>query len=197
MKEIKNNFITQTILIFNRNIKLICSILLIISIILFLTSNTIHILTYNGINFEEKHPWIWILHFILLALCFLGSFIYSKSGSENTSDGFYQMKYAPEIIKDLIALYLIYEIIIFIFFIVINPVGGPEIKNGKYYLFNHGSIIREINEQEYTKRKVACFRAFSGAWMLFSLVSLGIFASGLNDPKLKSSDLINRRKCEC
>ena len=45
--------------------------------------------------------------------------------------------------------------------------GVPDIWEGQYVLHNHGTLIRNITEQEYTAYKAAEVRGFSGHWLAF------------------------------
>ena len=48
--------------------------------------------------------------------------------------------------------------------------GGPQIENGKYFLMNHGKIIRPLTESEFHKMKSFELRLFSWGWVIFSYI---------------------------
>lgn len=48
--------------------------------------------------------------------------------------------------------------------------GGPQIENGKFYLMNHGKVIRPLTELEFHKMKSYELRLFSWAWVIFSYI---------------------------
>jgi hypothetical protein len=52
--------------------------------------------------------------------------------------------------------------------------GSPDIIDGKYVLENHGTLIRELSEVEYFKLRANEIRGFSGHWMVFYSLSMGI-----------------------
>ena len=157
-----------------------------ISLVLFLVCNIVHFFTYVGINLETKWPWIWILHFAVIIVFFPAVLLYSKKDKTNHNVEFDQMKYTPKLIKTLLIIYSLYAGINFGVLFYYTKEGSPEIKDGKYYLYNHGTKVREINEKEYIIGKTRNLRGSSGHWMLFSLASLSMYLSGYNDPRFKN-----------
>lgn len=45
--------------------------------------------------------------------------------------------------------------------------GSPVIRDGGYFLVNHGSVLRELTEQEFRRADGIEARFFSGHWMIF------------------------------
>lgn len=52
--------------------------------------------------------------------------------------------------------------------------GVPGIMDGKYVIHNRGSIVKELTETEYFKMKAHETLEFSGHWMTFYAVAMGI-----------------------
>jgi hypothetical protein len=53
--------------------------------------------------------------------------------------------------------------------------GTAEIINSKYFLTSHGSVIREIAENEYNNIKLLSSRGFLGIAMLFYSIPILIY----------------------
>ena len=49
--------------------------------------------------------------------------------------------------------------------------------HGKKVLQSHGEVIRELTDKEFLRYQVYLFRAFSGHWMFFYIVSMTILYS--------------------
>jgi hypothetical protein len=63
--------------------------------------------------------------------------------------------------------------------------GGPQARNGHYYLESHGHIMRELTSEEYRRFSTYELRLFSGHWIFFALIPAVYFAWGyrLNSPR--------------
>jgi len=64
----------------------------------------------------------------------------------------------------------VYVAINFIVFMGQMDEGSPNVQAGKFYLTNHGKVVREITESEFHRFEAYEVRGFSGHWMLFSMV---------------------------
>ena len=69
----------------------------------------------------------------------------------------------------------IYAIANFFAFMVLNPEGAPVDDNGRYYLSNHGTLVRELTEDEYHQHQAYEVRGLSGHWMVFSYAPFAYF----------------------
>jgi len=56
-----------------------------------------------------------------------------------------------------------------------TEIGTVEIINSKYFLINHGKVIRELTENEYTKNKFLTIRAIFGLAMLFYSIPILVY----------------------
>jgi len=63
-----------------------------------------------------------------------------------------------------------YLVINFVVFIALMGSGSPEFSGGKFYLSNHGHVIREITESEFHRYEAYEVRGFSGHWMFFAMI---------------------------
>ena len=74
-----------------------------------------------------------------------------------------------------VALFL-YVSVNFSLFIKVMQEGNPEQRSGRYYINNHGELVRELTEVEYRSLQAHQVRGFSGHWMIFSFLPLVYFA---------------------
>jgi hypothetical protein len=84
--------------------------------------------------------------------------------------------------KTGIILLLLFVYVFINFYVSINIFknGSPEITNGEYFLNNHGEIV-EINKSQYVKTCYTQIKAFSGHWIIFSIIPFFYF----RDKKIK------------
>ena len=54
--------------------------------------------------------------------------------------------------------------------------GTPGQKNGRYYLHDHGTHVRDLTRDEFIHYRALGVRGFSGHWMLFSAIPTVYFA---------------------
>lgn len=68
-----------------------------------------------------------------------------------------------------------YTAINFAVFMGFTEGGSPAENDGRYYLQSHGKKIRDLEEGEYRWVRACEVRAFSGHWMLFSVIPMTFF----------------------
>ncbi|MFB2917721.1 MULTISPECIES: hypothetical protein [Aerosakkonema] len=133
-----------------------------------------HLLTFWEIDIIERFPAIWLLH--------LGAFIFyipiiildrKFRQSQNMPD--ILSIPMPNWLRLAIYGFFYYAIINFILFFFLSSGGAPDEHNGKYFLKNHGQVIRELTLQEYRQQKAYIIRGFSGHSMLFYLIPAAYF----------------------
>lgn len=154
----------------------------------------VHIISLIGIYIEDKVPYIWVLHvgvFIVLFPAILElrknqELLKANAKTKRNPLKFFKMMFkdAPAPFMYLFILFFIYSFINFFLFMDVGMNGVPSIIDGKYVINNHGSIIKELTEAEYFKMKANELRGFSGHWMLFYGVAMGV----LWPPKKKELD---------
>lgn len=83
-------------------------------------------------------------------------------------------KDAPKFVPVLCLILFIYTGVNFVLFIISSLEGSPDMINDKFVLQSHGTIIRELSEVEYLKLRANEVRGFSGHWMVFYSLSMGI-----------------------
>jgi hypothetical protein len=90
----------------------------------------------------------------------------------------------------ILLLIFIYVFINFYMSINILKNGLPEIANGEYVLNNHGEIV-EIDKSQYVKMCYTQIKAFSGHWIIFSIIPYIYFRD-----KKKSNEVNNEENKE-
>ena len=139
----------------------------------------VHLLSVFDIGVEEKIPYIWGLHIGIFLIWVPTIIILKKSGAFSAFEvsgmqkagspiRFFKFlsERAPYWVVVIAAAGLAYAVVnFFIFFFA--QTGTPAVRNGQYYLHNHGQWIRNITEQEYHHYKAATIRGFSGHWIAF------------------------------
>jgi hypothetical protein len=87
----------------------------------------------------------------------------------------------------------------FIFLAATTEAGSASIEGGKYVLTEHGKLVRELTEPEYTDFRAKQVRAFSGHWLVFYFVPFAYFMfrarAALPDKALGFMNSIDRISC--
>ena len=146
----------------------------------FIFSLIAHMATFLGINPQAVFPPIWLLHIgifvVWIPTVFLLRKIFKKAGRE----GFFRMAFrnAPHWMQALCIFFFIYAFFNFTITLFSLDQGGvPSIVNGKKVMQSHGQVIKELSDKEYFQYQAYTFRAFSGHWMFFYVVSMTILYS--------------------
>ena len=154
------------------------------SFFLTVISIIVHLSTYIGVYFLKEYYSFFSASYIIHALIFIPFFtmifraIFGKNKIEKITfvEGFNPKivfkKYLPNTDYKIGVILLLILIYVFInFYISINMLenGSPEIIDGKYVLNDHGEIA-EIDKDQYVKMRYAQIKAFSGHWIIFSII---------------------------
>lgn len=131
---------------------------------------------------------IWPLHLATMAL--FASLVFSLVAQQEKNGAFanwrtvnqrsreFQSKLlglAPRPLRIACGVVATYALINFVLFMALMEGGSPSTKDGKYYLHNHGRMIRELTKGEYQRFRAYEVRGFSGHWMMFSIVPMTYF----------------------
>ena len=155
--------------------------------VLGLTASAVaHVSTFIGINPQRVVPWIWVLHVMIFVVWIPVIVVTGHLVKKGNRKDFWKlaMQHAPTWMKGLCVVLLVYAFFNFFFTIlVLNEEGTPSVINGKKVLHNHGTIIRELSDQEYETHEAYGVRTFSGHWMMFYAVGMTVLY-----PTIKDSD---------
>jgi len=151
-------------------------------------SATANAATYLFSYYPDFLDFLFILH----ALIFVpfGIFVVKNRGNPNkTSTKLGDLanaakSFLPERTRLFVALIVVSALFTFVNFNVsiahlMN--GSPEILDGKFVQNNHGTVV-QITEDQFHLLKYIQLRAFSGHWVLFSVVPMGYFFGRRNRP---------------
>jgi hypothetical protein len=149
------------------------------AIVLFL-SLTAHFATFLGIDPMEQIPGVMLIHVLIFppfgAAIFYSSKIKTGRAGQNVA-----MAAAPKRLRVLTGVFFVYAFInFFILFFFLSLRGMPQHRDGKYFLQDHGKVVREVDEKEFHKRQAYVVRGFSGHWMLFSCAAITMLIGARN-----------------
>ena len=137
-----------------------------------------------GIYIGDDVPFVWGLHVLVFVVWFPTIFMLlqnpeikelRKKRSKNPfAIWAIAFKETPKPIILLVIIGFVYPIVSFFIFMQTSEGGEPNIIDGQYVLTNHGDIIREITEKEYHSFQVNKLRGFSGIWIAFYSMAMGL-----------------------
>ncbi len=144
----------------------------------------VHLISLSGIYIGDQFPFVWALHLGIFVVWF-PTILMLRNNQKYSQKA---RKYGDSlrmifnaIFKDMpkpvmfIALFcFVYASLNFFLFMNTGQGGNPSFIDGKYVLNNHGAIIKELTQTEYLELKANEIRGFSGHWMLFYCVAMGV-----------------------
>ncbi|GAA4840690.1 hypothetical protein [Algivirga pacifica] len=145
---------------------------------------TVHIISLLGIYIGDSIPFVWMLHLGIFVV-WVPAVLLLKDNPElqqlNASKNKNPLKFygilfknAPKPVMVISLFFFAYAMINFFLFMQSGGGGVPSIIDGKYVINNHGNIIKELTEAEFFKMKANEIRGFSGHWIAFYSLSMGI-----------------------
>ncbi len=138
-----------------------------------LAAFVMNILTVSGFYHSSFLPISGVLHvgmFVVFFPMVLKMRKYTYLYQKGTSLGsFFQLlaKQLPKIYLFGLGMFLAYGFINFLLFMASTGGGNPAFDGEKYYLNNHGAVVKIITYAEYMAYKANEIRGFSGLWMIF------------------------------
>jgi hypothetical protein len=129
----------------------------------------VHAVTFLGVDLSQTLPWVWGLHIGIFVVCIPMAFSARSLGRR----GDYWLKLLalmPRWVLTVIIAFFIYAFVNFGLFLILSEGGVPEELDGKYVLYSHGKVIRELTEEEFHLQQAYVIRGFSGHWMVFYLI---------------------------
>jgi hypothetical protein len=158
------------------------------SIFLTIVSVIAHLSTYIGIYFLNEFYPIFTISYVIHVLIFVpfGVMIFQLSFGKNKIEKIKLESFNPIIVFKqyfpntnykigiILLVLLVYVFLNFYFSVNKLTNGSPEILEGKYVLNNHGEIM-EVNKKQYVEMCYTQIKAFSGHWIIFSIIPLIYF----------------------
>lgn len=150
------------------------------SVIGWLISLIIHLVSYAGIDIEDRFSQIWLFS-IFIFIVWFPAIIYSiKENKVKDKITFFSLDFlkvifgrAPIWLTTLAVLCFFYGFLSF--WLHQNAyIGVPDIIDGQYVLHNHGSIEKVLTENEYHSYNAESLRSFSSFWLIFYGIAAAI-----------------------
>jgi hypothetical protein len=159
------------------------------SFFLTIVSILAHLSTYVGIYFFNEYYPMFTISYVIHGLIFIPFFamVFRLSFGKNKIEKIKFLESFNTIIvfkryfpntnyKIAIILLVLFVYVFFNFYFSVNKLtnGTPEILDGKYVLNNHGEIT-EVDKKQYVEMSYTQLKAFSGHWIIFSVIPLVYF----------------------
>lgn len=152
----------------------------------FILGLIVHLAAVSGYDLSRDIPFVWILH-VGVFIVFVPGIIYMRqnkayqqlAAEKQWRSGGVKQQFqvlfggTPLWLRLTMVMMFVYAIVNFLLFMM-SQHGVPDIREGEYILHNHGEIIRTITEEEYYHYRANELRGFSGHWLLFYSVSMGL-----------------------
>ena len=146
----------------------------------FIFSLTAHLASFLGIDPQAVFPPIWLLHIGIFVVWIPTVFLLRKIFRKTGREGFWKVavRNAPFWMQALCIFFLLYTFFNFTNnLFALNQEGVPTIVDGKKVLQSHGEVLKELTDEEFFRYQAYTFRASSGHWMVFYIVSMTILLS--------------------
>ncbi|GHV09223.1 hypothetical protein FACS189485_21560 [Spirochaetia bacterium] len=159
------------------------------SMFLTIISVIAHLSTYLGIYLFNEYYRIFSYSYVIHGLIFIPFFamVFKLSFGKNKIERIkFLESFNPAIIfkryfpntnyKVGLILMVLFIYVFFNFYFSVNKLGNgsPGILDGKYILNNHGEIT-EVDKKQYVEMCYIQLKAFSGHWIIFSIISFIYF----------------------
>lgn len=155
---------------------------IILSGLILAISLTVHLSTFF-VDPTEEIPAVMFLHLAIFPP-FIAAIIYTKKSNRLKSQQQDIWKLAPRWMQSMSVVFFAYGIVNFVIFLILIHGGGPEERDGKFVLADHGRVIRQLSEAEFHRMQAYVVRGFSGHWMLFSSAAM-TFLAGVENYRKK------------
>jgi hypothetical protein len=133
-----------------------------------------HAASLAGIDVAERIPAVWALHVGIFPV--FAPVIFSARRLLGPKPSLSQLRAVlPAWVMAAGVTVFVYAMVNFMLFLAAAQGGTAASVNGRYVLQNHGEVIRELNDTEYTAFKANELRGFSGHWLLFYFVPFAYF----------------------
>jgi hypothetical protein len=136
-------------------------------------SVAVNLSTLLGFDPLRNGESVWWIH-VLVLLPSAAAIYYGNKVVGKGSDAYKAVTDAtPRWMRVTGRVFIIYGAISFILLFILNEGGNTMVRDGKYFLMNHGTIIRPLNEEEFHRHQAYVVLGFSGIWIIFSVLALG------------------------
>jgi hypothetical protein len=138
-------------------------------------SLVVHASTFLGIDPMARWPGVMLIHLAIFPPFIAAIYYAQRVGGKKPGHQDRVFNSAPLGLRILTGLFSVYALVNFAAFVILSEGGVPHERDGKYFLHEHGTFLRELSEAEYHRKQAYVVRGFSGHWMLFSCAALTMF----------------------
>ena len=137
-------------------------------------SLAVHVSALLGIDVSAKIPFVWLLH-IGVFLVFVPFVFASRKVLGDKPTLSHIRTLLPSWVVAVGAFIVVYAMVNFLLFFLRTQGGNAAIQDGHFVLLEHGRLIRELSESEYTSFRVNHVRGFSGHWLALYYMPFAYF----------------------
>jgi hypothetical protein len=147
---------------------------ILVSAIILIVSFAAHLSTFFPIDPMESIPGIMFIHVAIFPPFIAAILSANKATREQGYDHKRILQLAPAWMRTMFYAFFAYALLNFVLFFILSGGNAPTRLDGKYFLTQHGRVVREISEAEYHRQKAYVVRGFSGHWMMFSVAAMAM-----------------------
>jgi hypothetical protein len=147
-------------------------------------SGFVHAASIRGADIESAWPRVWALHYALFPIIVLAVLTAGAVAGQRRLGlrAFLALVPTPALV--LLAAALVYALATFLIFMPLSRAGAPVIKDGRFFLNNHG-VIREVSEDQFHFERSVTLRLFSSVWLYLYLFAV-VYLLGARRPRNES-----------
>lgn len=136
---------------------------------LFVVAIAVHVAAIAALGVEARWPNVWYLHYGVFPLILATVLVIVRTAGPNRK--FRDViTLIPVSGRILIGLALLYALASFVLFMPATGAGYPVVRDGQYFLVDHG-VAREVSEAQFHTLRDLTIRLFSGCWLFLYLVA--------------------------
>ena len=129
---------------------------------------SVHAATIAGIDVEARYPSVWLFHYGIFPLVLAAVLVvFSLAPGARFRD---VVLLIPMTARILIVAVFTYAVANFFVIMPLSGAGDPMVRDGRFFLSDHGTL-REVSEEQFHAQRSLALRGFSGHWVFLYLVS--------------------------
>lgn len=132
----------------------------------FVLSLIAHVAALDGMDVASAVPAVWSLHLGVFVV-FLPFVLISRKDMAGNKSLIAMAKGLPPWLGVLGGALFAYALLNFLLFLLHTEGGSASAEGGKYFLKDHGRLIRQISATEFAAFQANMVRGFSGHWLVF------------------------------
>jgi len=160
------------------------NILFIVALLGLVLSLIAHGFAIFGIDILNTVPYLWVLH-IGIFVVFFPAIIQVKRRAKLKNTSLFNLGFVkpldiinvmPKPVVIMSGIFFLYAVMNFAIFVITSEGKVPGVINEKLVIYSADKRkVKEVTPEEYNRLEANIVRGFSGHWMFFYCVSMGIF----------------------